>query len=79
MSVCESLDRVAGIGHNRAGCPLCGNDDRAALVEHVAQTLWKSREPDGGWPWEHAGDHWHRIFRQLAETAIDAVRTSSHP
>lgn len=66
-----------GIGHNGGGCQLCESDDREALIEHVAQALWQSREPDGGWAWEAAGDHWHRIFRQLAETAVNALRSSA--
>ncbi len=68
-------NRVAGpgIGHNGGGCRVCERDDHDALIEHVAQALWSSREPDGGWAWEAAGNHWHRIFRQLAETAIESL------
>jgi hypothetical protein len=67
---------LPGIGHNGGGCRLCERDDYNALIEHVAQGLGQSREPDGGWSWETAGDHWHRIFRQLAETALNALRSS---
>lgn len=63
-----------GIGHNGGGCSLCEGDDIDALIEHVAKTLWMSR--DGEWKWEDAGDDWHRTFRQLAATAIGALRSA---
>lgn len=62
-----------GIGHNRGGCRLCEDDDRNALIEHVARALWQSREPDGGWAWEDAGDYRHRIFEQFAKAAVYAL------
>lgn len=66
-----------GIGHNQP-CALCagGGAPDAAFIEQVAADLWESRR-DGhlcDWPWNEASDHWQRIFRDFAATAIASVR-----
>ncbi len=64
----SSEDASPPIGHNR---PLESEEERAALIEQVAIDLWLSRDDHS---WEDAGDHWRRIFRELATTAVQSVR-----
>lgn len=65
-----------GIGHNAAGqCRICTSTDPEGLIEHLAAALWESRRHGTpcDWPWNEAGDHWQRTYRQFAETAIEAL------
>ena len=57
-------------------CRLCTVNDRDALIEHVAAELWESRRHGtlDDWPWAEAGSHWQRIYRELAVTAVEAMR-----
>ncbi|MGR6327715.1 hypothetical protein ACU5AX_01480 [Sphingomonas sp. XXL09] len=57
-------------------CRLCTANDHDALIEHVAETLWESRRRGtlDDWPWPEAGDYWHKVFRELATTAVGAMR-----
>ncbi len=64
----SSDDASPPIGHNR---PPESEEERAALIEQVAIDLWLSRDDHS---WEDAGDHWRRIFRELATTAVQSVR-----
>ena len=52
-------------------CRLCTANDEAGLVEEVAEELWRSRD---GTPWDRAGPMWQRTFREIATTAIHALR-----
>lgn len=54
------------IGHNR---PPLSEEERAELIERVAEDLWLSRDDRS---WEEAGDQWRHIFRQLVTTTIDS-------
>lgn len=56
-------------------CQLCGTDDRAGTVEHVAEQLWESRRSIGiDPPWPDAGEYWQQQFRELASAAVAALR-----
>ncbi|WP_156818862.1 hypothetical protein [Sphingomonas sp. Mn802worker] len=46
-------------------CMLCTSNDRDALTQVVARTLWDSRQEEGGLPWERA-DQWRAKYGQLA-------------
>ena len=52
-------------------CRLCTANDEAALIEEVAAALWQSRDERA---WADAGPSWQRVFRELAETAVHALR-----
>ncbi len=52
-------------------CRLCTANDEAALIEEVAEALWISRD---GRTWAGAGPSWQRTFRELATTAVHAMR-----
>lgn len=56
-------------------CRLCTANDREGLVEQLAHDLWESRRHGtlDDVPWATAGDHWHRVFREFAATAIDSL------
>ncbi len=57
-------------------CRLCTANDEDALVETLAADLWESRRHGtlDDRPWEQAGDHWQRIFRDFALTALESLR-----
>jgi hypothetical protein len=59
-----------------ARCRLCTSNDREALIEHVAEHLWESRRNGtlDDRPWALAGEQWSEVMRELAETAITALR-----
>lgn len=57
-------------------CRLCTANDHEALVHELATRLWESRRhgsPDDV-PFERAGSYWQRVFLELAETAVAALR-----
>ncbi len=56
-------------------CRVCSANDRAALIEYLAEQLWESRRHGtlDDWPWPEAGGYWQRIYRQEAETFIAAA------
>lgn len=60
-------------------CRICTANDPDALIDSVATDLWESRRHDSmnDLPWERAGTHWQTIFRELAATAIEALRPIS--
>lgn len=55
---------TAPIGHNR---PPLSEEERAELIDRVAEDLWHSRDDR---TWEQAGDAWRQIFREHVATAI---------
>ena len=52
-------------------CRLCTANDPEAVIEDVAARLWESRDER---PWNEAGGYWQRVFRELAQTSIAALR-----
>ena len=54
------------IGHNR---PPLTDEERAELLERVAEDLWLSRDDRS---WEQAGDQWRHAFRRLVTTTISS-------
>lgn len=56
-------------------CRLCTSNDPDALREHVAAELWESRRNGhlDDRPWADAGPRWQHVYRQLADTAIEAL------
>jgi hypothetical protein len=60
-------------------CRLCAANDRDAVIEKLAADLWESRRHGtlDDRPWSEAGPHWQNIFRQLAQTAVESLMTSS--
>lgn len=57
-------------------CQLCTANDREGVIETLAAELWESRRHGtlDDRAWAEAGDHWQRVFRQFAETAVDVLR-----
>ena len=57
-------------------CRVCTSNDEAALVEHVAAALWESRRHGtlDDRPWPEAFPYWQRVYRELAETAIESLQ-----
>ena len=57
-------------------CRLCTANDRDSLVDQVAKSLWESRRHGTAddHPFAEAGEYWQRVFRELAETAIDTLK-----
>ncbi|CAN5773137.1 hypothetical protein BH11PSE6_BH11PSE6_01650 [soil metagenome] len=57
-------------------CRICTANDIDAVIEQLAEDLWESRR--GGtlddWPWAETSDHWKRIFREFAETAVHSLQ-----
>ena len=56
-------------------CLLCTSNDRETLIEQLAADLWESRRHGtlDDRPWLDAGDHWHRVFREFAATAVESL------
>ncbi|WP_175488137.1 hypothetical protein [Sphingomonas sp. NFR04] len=46
------------------------------MIESLAADLWESRRHGtlDDRPWDRAGDHWQRIFRDFALTALESLR-----
>ena len=59
-------------------CRICSANDKAALVEDIAQAMWgtqRSSDPADEWqPWEQAGAYWQRVMRQFAEATVKTLR-----
>lgn len=57
-------------------CRLCTANDEESLIEGLAADLWESRRHGtlDDRPWSLAGDHWQRIFRDFATTAVESLR-----
>lgn len=66
---------AGNVGHE-ARCRICTANDLGALIDSLAEDLWESRRHGSmnDLPWERAGSHWQKIFRELAETAIETLR-----
>lgn len=63
------------VGRDGQRCRLCTTNDIQGLVEQLAEDLWESRRhgtPDD-WTWSETSEHWQRIFRELAETAVHSL------
>lgn len=57
-------------------CRLCTTNDREGLIEGLAESLWATRRRDSldDREWERAGPYWQGIFRELAASAVVALR-----
>lgn len=57
-------------------CRLCSANDLDGVIEQLAADLWESRRYGtlDDRPWEEAGEHWQRVFREFAETAVKSLR-----
>lgn len=55
-------------------CRLCTANDRDAVIEHIAKSLWESRDER---PWDDAGGYWRTIMRELAATAAESLKPAS--
>lgn len=58
-------------------CRLCTANDEQALIEGLAEDLWESRRNGhiDDVPWDRAGDHWQRVFREFATRAVESLRS----
>lgn len=59
-----------------ARCRLCTSNDEDAVVEHLAEKMWDSRQDyfDERTPWSDAGGTWQSAFREMAVSAVQALR-----
>ena len=57
-------------------CLLCSSNVLDAVIEKLAEDLWESRRHStlDDVPWERCGDHWQRVFRDFAATAVESLR-----
>jgi len=69
-------DHSFDAGSQQGRCRLCTANDPDGVIEQLAEDLWESRRYGtlDDWPWADAGDHWQRIFRELATTAVQSLR-----
>ena len=57
-------------------CRACTTNDRAALIDSVAADMWEvRRHQHEAPPFPDCGPYWQTVFRELAETAINSVRS----
>lgn len=63
-------------------CRICGANDREALREDIARSMWdtqKSSTPEDEWrPWDEAGPYWQSVMRQFAGATIEAITDNKH-
>lgn len=59
-------------------CRLCTANDREALIEELAQGMWKACESQDDVTdykeWDAAGIYWQHMFREYAEAFLDVLR-----
>ncbi|MET3826592.1 hypothetical protein ABIC16_002285 [Sphingomonas sp. PvP055] len=58
-----------------ARCRLCTSNDEDAVVDHLAEKMWDSRQVhfEVRTPWCEAGGTWQSAFRELAVAARQAL------
>lgn len=64
--------------HSTAGssrCRICTANDREALIDDLARALWDSRRSGtlDDVPLDQAPEHWQRVFRAFAASALDLL------